>query len=57
MYRKTNKAKRHDSSCRNNGSCSYCRSNRTHANRRRDVSACEAVREASMAIDKTGPMR
>lgn len=28
--RKTNKAKRVDSTCKNNGSCSYCRGNRLH---------------------------
>ena len=32
--RKTNRAKRHDPGCRNNGSCACCRGNRTHANKR-----------------------
>ena len=32
--RKTNKAKTIDPSCKNHGSCPWCRGNRTHANRR-----------------------
>ena len=30
-------SKRCDKSCRNNGSCSYCRSNRTHKNNKRKL--------------------
>jgi hypothetical protein len=37
--RKVNRAKRHDPSCRNNGSCPYCRSSRTHSNLRRTPAA------------------
>lgn len=29
-------SKRFDHSCRNHGSCGYCKSNRTHANKKRE---------------------
>ena len=32
-------------SCRNNGSCEYCRSNRQHAQRVRDLASREALAE------------
>lgn len=36
-YRKPyRKSKRFDLTCRNHGACSWCRGNRTHANRRRE---------------------
>jgi hypothetical protein len=37
-----------DRSCRNHGSCDYCQSNRTHANKRRELSAQEELNEYSM---------
>lgn len=44
MNRKTNKAKRVSKSCRNHGSCVWCRGNRTAANRRRIQSALDAAK-------------
>lgn len=35
-YRKTNKAKRVDPGCRNNGSCPICTGNRMHSNKVRE---------------------
>ena len=34
-------SKKFDYSCRNHGSCDYCRENRLHANKRRDHSELE----------------
>ena len=34
--RKINKAKRVDSSCKNHGSCPYCRNSRTFSNKKRE---------------------
>jgi hypothetical protein len=45
IKRKTNKAKRTDGSCRNNGSCAYCRSSRTHATRKRIAAARDELKE------------
>ena len=34
-----------DRSCRNHGSCSYCRDSRTYNNRRREIIAKEEIKE------------
>lgn len=34
-------SKAFDHTCRNNGSCSYCKSNRTHKNKRRKLKHIE----------------
>ena len=34
--RRTNKAKQVDNSCKNHGSCPWCKGNRTHSNRKRE---------------------
>lgn len=39
------KSKAFDVTCRNNGSCSYCRRTRTHSNRRAKLIAEERYRE------------
>lgn len=38
-------AKAVDTTCRNHGSCSYCETNRTHKNDKRDLSARESLIE------------
>ena len=45
MKRKTNKAKRTDSHCRNNGQCPECRGSRTHATRKRIAAARDELKE------------
>lgn len=34
--RKTNRSKRNSNGCRNHGACDWCRSGRTHSNRKRE---------------------
>lgn len=46
IKRKTNKAKQFDHSCRNHGTCAYCRSNRTYATRKRLAAAQDELRMA-----------
>ena len=41
--RQINKAKRVDHTCRNNGSCSYCKSSRLHQAQKAMVSASQQV--------------
>lgn len=36
------KSKRFDRSCRNHGECPWCRDNRLHANRKRELTAKES---------------
>lgn len=38
-------AKAVDCTCRNHGSCSFCASNRLYKNRKREISATEALKE------------
>lgn len=40
---KTNKAKRNDSTCKNNNSCPWCRGNRLHAKEKPKVEADEQI--------------
>lgn len=44
-WRKTNNGKRVANGCRNHGPCEYCRGNRTHANRKREESDREQIRQ------------
>jgi len=39
------KSKRFDRTCRNHGSCNYCRSNRTHKYKKKLVSTLEQLKE------------
>ena len=48
-------SRKFDSTCRNHGSCSVCESNRTIANKRREVSAAEEEIEDEYTIDDLGP--
>lgn len=43
------KSKRFDSSCRCHGSCSYCRSNRLHSDRKNRLAAKTQLREYRLA--------
>lgn len=43
------KSKRFDRSCRNHGSCSYCKSNRTFFDKRKRLAADEAIEEFKMS--------
>ena len=38
-------AKAVDPECRNNGSCDYCKGNRQHKNRKREMTADELLRD------------
>lgn len=59
-YRKTNKAKRVDSGCRNHGSCPHCRGNRTHQGEVAKQAADEQIEEQEESDERrtrscTGP--
>ena len=49
--RQINKAKRVDHSCRNNGTCNYCKGSRLHQAQKAMVSAAEQELEAQGKID------
>ncbi len=59
MYRKTNKTKRVDNSCKNHGSCLYCKNSRLHNSKVRELSADEQVDEEDNAcnVDNKGNNR
>ena len=42
-------AKAVDSTCRNHGSCKWCRNNRTHKNDKRELGALQAMKVAGAA--------
>lgn len=44
------KSKAFDWSCRNNGACGYCRNNRTHSNKKRELRAKELEKEICDAL-------
>ena len=48
-------SRKFDGTCRNHGSCPVCESNRTIANKRREVSAAEEEIEDEYTIDDLGP--
>lgn len=39
------KSKRFDSSCRNHGSCKYCRDNRLHNDKKREMCAKDKLKD------------
>lgn len=43
--RKTNNSKKIDKQCRNHDSCSYCKGNRLHANKKRELETKKQVKE------------
>lgn len=51
IKRKTNKGKRVDRQCRNNGRCAYCRGNRLHSVRVREEAARWEMEESTEMDD------
>ena len=49
MYRKSNRAKRVDRTCRNHGGCPVCRGSRTYQGRR-EAAACDAQMREFMRV-------
>lgn len=45
-------SKRFDRSCRNGGSCGYCRNNRQYNGKRRELSAKEILTDYLRGVDK-----
>jgi hypothetical protein len=52
--RKTNKAKRVDSHCKNHGECPWCRGNRTHSSKRRAPADEKHPRNGDGFVHETG---
>lgn len=44
-------AKSVDRTCRNHGSCSWCRGNRLHGNRKKEYAMIEAIKEIEKETD------
>jgi hypothetical protein len=57
MYRKSNKSKRVSGGCRNNNSCSCCRSDRLHASTRRKYTANEQLKDDEQLKEARGEVR